>query len=118
MNETTTALLNYSKTSDPDFSWRGLAEALSDIYGFDMRLKDVVSIVMKAYEDLCREPRFEVRLDATELILSPIESPSRAVFWPSLETTFSVEEWYNEILKTIMYKFRLSRIDWMKAGSV
>jgi len=118
MNETTTALLNYSKTSDPEFCWRNLATVLSDIYGPDMRLKDVICVVLKAYEDLQREPRFEVRLDITELILSPIESPSRLVLWPSLETTFSVEEWYNEILKTIMYKFRLSRIDWMKAAGV
>lgn len=120
MHSTLKALLVYSKLNDPDFSWPFVRKALADLYHPEMSFLDVMAVLLRSYEGLLAEPRFESpnRYQAAKtIILAPLMG-SHAIGWPGptrLDTKVSVEEFYAPMISQIMSDFRLSRIDWCRS---
>lgn len=83
-----------------------------------MPLSDVVTIVLAAYGEALAEKRFQLgnpQYAARDLILAPIKGSS-AVEWrgpASLQTKYSVEQFFNSILKQMLTELSLSRVDWL-----
>ncbi len=110
-------LLRFSKRSN-ECTWQNIAEVLEPQFFRDMPLPDVVTIVLAAYGEALAEKRFQMgnpHYAARDLILAPIKG-SCAVEWrgpASLQTQYSVEEFFNSILKQMVTELSLSRVDWL-----
>lgn len=121
-SSTLIALLRHAKRTD-DYGWSQLAKALEPHFFKDMSLVDVVSVTLRAYEESLSEKRFEMgdaQCKAVELLLAPIKGPvSIELCGPrTLETNYSVEQFYNAFLKQIMTELRLARVDWLPEFAV
>jgi hypothetical protein len=113
------ALLQHAKGINPDMTWKAIPKALEPIFYSDMSLIDAMHHIVAAFEEVLSEPRFEVGrhgASALELLMSPIKGFSAIdVLGPkTLETTYTVEQFYNSMAMYIFSQLRISRVDWME----
>jgi hypothetical protein len=116
VTSTTIALLRAAKNINFEkdvYTWKDVVEVLSPLYHPDMRLADVIHILLKSYEELIDEPRFETRRCIDELLMAPVKW-NYSLNYPTLETTYTVEEFYNKQIQFMMHQFRFSRCDWCR----
>lgn len=114
LNATTIAVLRASKNIGSDkhiTTWVDLVNVLGPLYSYDIKLNDVMHILLRAYASIGDEPRFETRVRFEELVMAPtkceyIEPQMK------LDTTFTLEEFYNKQIRFIMNQFRFCRSDW------
>lgn len=112
------SVLHYAKTQAPELTWTGVARALAPHYSRHLTLVDVVEILMGLYEEALTERRFEMGHPATvrrALLLSPIKgNHSVDLFGPQgLDTTYSVEQFYNAFISFWICSLRMARVDWL-----
>lgn len=119
-SETLQVLLNYVKGDLKRCTWRDAALVLGPLYYHDMKLVDVMSIVLKAYSEALAEPRFEIPAASSaleDLVFAPIKG-SHAVEWPcpakGIDTSYSIEQVYNSMLAYMLSNLRLARVDWLR----
>ncbi|PRD92262.1 hypothetical protein [Burkholderia contaminans] len=118
MNQTLRALLRYVMATGSDTSCISLREhVLGLIYHREMKLVDVLSVVLQAYEQALFEPRFELpgRCSASlDLLLAPIQgSSSLNVARPLyVQTRYSVEQFYGAMIAKMLSDLSLTRVDW------
>lgn len=110
-------LLRHAKSHDRDSSWRGAAQVLAPIYSAQMRLVDVITVLLKAYQEALAEPRFELNrghANVEDLILAPVRGlhSMQPFGGAALESTFNVEQFYNAIVGHLLGQFAIARVDW------
>lgn len=106
-------LLVYSKRNTDDvITWKILSEKLKDLYFHELKLKDVIYILVNAYDKVLKEPRFEVYpISNAELILVPIKNIDLVTNSADL---YSLEDFYNTVVRFIIGQMAISRVDWCK----
>ncbi|MDD5056579.1 MAG: hypothetical protein PHQ60_02300 [Sideroxydans sp.] len=121
LNSTTLALLRYSKRNlnGEKVSWRDVVDALKPVYGFQMTLEDLMQVLLREYGEVMNEKRFEFGSSDTasrNLLLAPIKGHFAVEFMGprSLDVKYSVEEFYNAMVREIVSAFRVARIDWCR----
>jgi len=122
ISKTTISLLKLAKDFDekntPNRTWVDIQRALSDLYIGLISLVDVIEIVAKSHQQLLDDSRFDIgdkdnnRID---LILAPIRGPSSVELLGAsrIDNQYSVEDYYNAILRKMMSDFSIARIDWL-----
>lgn len=110
-------MLAYSKTAELDPSWKSVSKALGELYHPDMALSDAMHHLVACLEEVLVEPRFEVGRSGTvavELLLAPIKGYHSIDLLgaKTLETSYSVDQFYNAMAACMWGHLRLSRVDW------
>lgn len=123
ISKTTISLLKLAKDFDEQNqtkrTWIDIRYHLSDLYLANaMTLVDVVQVVARSHQQLLDDSRFDIgdkdnnRID---LILAPIRGPSSVELLGAsrIDNQYSVEDYYNAILRKMMSDFSIARIDWL-----
>lgn len=87
-------------------------ESLADLYHAKMTVKNVVTVMFSALEELSRDPRFEVLQSADwplALILAPVDEGS---FYDAPGDKFHMVEFYERIVSKAWCILQFSRVDW------
>lgn len=123
MDSTLLALLRYTKTrplAENAFSWTTLRDnLLAEIYHPEMRMMDVLQVVLAAWTQAAGEPRFRLQgheKALRELLLAPV-SGHFALRWPGvqdLSEPYTVEQFYASLLKRMLSDIMLARVDWCR----
>lgn len=111
VSNTTWALIKFSKQENSDFSFVGVKTFLQDIYHPNMKLHDVVGILVNSLQEVLDEDRFKVHYGPgiiKKVILAPID---RMFFEPEPK---SILELYEFIIKEILYAMQFSTVNWCK----
>jgi hypothetical protein len=112
------ALLIFSKRPDAkEWKWQVVADALAEIYSPGMRLYWVMHHLVEAYQEATAEPRFEVgRCDVLEVLMAPIKGHTAIdMLGPaSLETKYTVEDFYNAMVVKILGQLQCTNIAWLR----
>ena len=120
LNQRLLTLLRFAKSKRSGSTWRDVARSLGELYHPEMTLADVIHHLVAAYsEDLC-EPRFEVGRGgkaAEDLLLAPIKGfHAIELAGPcSLDTTYTVEQFYNAFVIHILGQLSITSIGWCRA---
>ena len=121
LNSTTIALLRYAKRNlrGDKVLWQEVVAALTPVYGFEMPLEDLMQVLLREYGEVLNEKRFQIGSADTasrNLILAPIKGHFAVEFLgpKSLEAKYSVEEFYNSMVREMVSAFRVARIDWCR----
>jgi len=121
MDNTLITLLRFAKkTPAAEVTWQTVSEALEPVYGFDLNLVDVLETVMPAYGEAFNEKRFELgdpQWASRKLLLSPIKgfnSIAGVLGAVKLDSQYTVEQFYNSMIKEIISELRITRTDWCK----
>lgn len=113
-------LLRYAKSPRAGTTWRDIASALGDLYHPNMSLPDVVHHLVSAYSEVLCEPRFAVGGNGSaseDLLLAPIRG-FHAIDFPgpkSLNTAYTVEQFYNAFVSFIVGQLSITNIGWCRA---
>ena len=120
ISETLLLILRYTKSSPSEipFTWRELKDVLAPMYSYDMKIRDVLHILVKAYTEALGYPEFELHKGENPLeriMLAPVNG-SFSLDWlpPKLDKEYSVEQFYNAMVKQMLSDLMLSRIDWLR----
>jgi hypothetical protein len=119
-SDTVKALLIFTKQTDVELSLVSLHNCLRDVYHPDMRLKDVIVVLLSAIEELSSIPQFETPSKSFILMkvaAAPLEGTSclgNAIFGPNRTDVFTVEQFYDSMIKQILYTFRFTNVGWCK----
>lgn len=113
-------LLRYAKSENTGSGWRDIASALGDLYHPEMTLPDVIHHVVSAFTEVLCEPRFEIGRGGSageELLLAPIKGyHAIEIYGPkSLETQYTVEQFYNAQISYVVGQLSIARIDWCRS---
>lgn len=120
-SDTVKALLIYSKQTNVDISLASVHNCLREIYHPEMQLKDVIVVLLSAITELTSIPQFEVPSKSFLLLkiaAAPIEGTSclgNNIFGPTKTDKFTVEEFYDSMIKQMLYTFRFSNVAWCSA---
>lgn len=119
MSERLRALLIFSKRPDvKEWTWKGVADALADIYSTDMRLVWVMHHLVAAYEEALAEPRFQLgrSCGTVDLLMAPVKgSSSIDLMGPaSLATAYTVEQFYNAMVVRILGELQCATVGWLR----
>ncbi len=113
------ALLRYAKSEGRETTWRDVASALGDLYHPEMTLADVIHHLVSAFSEVLCEPRFEVGGGGAgeDLLLAPIKGHHAIEFMgpKTLDTLYTVEQFYNAQVSFIIGQLRISSIGWCRA---
>ncbi|MYM92470.1 hypothetical protein [Duganella vulcania] len=87
-----------------------------------MSLRDVLEVVVKAYEEALLDDRYELpsrNQAGINLLLAPINRyvPPFTRSWPQLDTSITFEQMYDAFLAHMLSELMLARVDWLKKGS-
>lgn len=119
-SETVKALLIYSKQTDVEIGLASVHNCLRQLYHPDMLLKDVLVVLLSAIKELSSIPQFETPSQSfllMKIAAAPIEGTSclgNNIFGPTTTDTFTVEQFYDSMIKQILYTFRFSNVAWCK----
>lgn len=113
-------LLVAAKSETPPSTWEEVAAILAPLYFPDMTFVDTLSLLIGAYEQALFEPRLCIRggnSAAVDLLLSPVKGHFSVERWgpQNLATKYSIEDFYNAMVKSIISDLRLTRSDWCRA---
>lgn len=123
MNTTTLqTLIHLAKSDQAVQSWKDVALALRGIYHFEMTLHDVIEVLVKAYEELLADERFDTgagAVAAKELVMAPIKGSTALEFLgvTDIQKSYTVEQFYDAFVLHIISKFRISTINWMDTNT-
>jgi hypothetical protein len=106
IDDVTKILLNYAKSDYNDFEWKSISKLLAPFYHYDMKIVDVLHVVTIAYENICREPKFQTEFDLQDLILCPTKMSV------NLKSSVTVEEFYNKFIDYMMNRIKEAKIAW------
>lgn len=117
IDPTLKALMLYAKKAD-ELTVEGVTKVLRPIYSDDIRILDVVRIIIYAWQKALSEPRFAMRRrdDAViDLLMAPVKGFHAVELWgpKNLETTYSVEQYYTSVIKAVLSDLRFTRVDWL-----
>jgi len=119
LSKTSLVLLLYSKSdiegNKSPTEWEDIRAILASHYGSTLRFIDILNIVLTSYFELLTEPRFELNSDKyIDLLLAPIKGYSSIeLYGPNtLETSYSVEQFYISMMRHILSNLRIARTDW------
>lgn len=120
MSDRLLVLLRHAKSESPGTTWRDVAAALGDLYHPEMTLADVIHHVVSAFSEVLCEARFEVGGGGgagEDLLLAPIKGHHAIEFMgpKTLDTQYTVEQFYNAQVSFIMGQLRISSIGWCRA---
>lgn len=119
-SDTVKALLIFSKQSDVELNLTSVHTCLRQLYHPDMLLKDVLVVMLSAIKELSEVTQFEVPSQSfllMKIAAAPIEGTSclgNNIFGPTTTDTFTVEQFYDSMIKQILYTFRFSNVAWCK----
>jgi hypothetical protein len=106
ISKTTWELLYATKQKDFTYDFDGIVTILGPIYHFDMKLVDVMNILLKSLDEVIAEPRFEVHPDLkNRIMLAPLMNS----FFEPIETVWHV---YNRMIKEILSAFGVTHSAW------
>ena len=116
-SDTVLALLRFTKQPEVELNLQSVHNCLRELYHPDMLLKDVIVVLLSAIKELSSIPQFEVPCQSfliTKLALAPLEGTSclGGMFGPKKQDTYTVEEFYDSIIKQLLYVFRFSNVAW------
>ena len=121
LSSTLVALLKFSTKSEVDVSWEKLRDVLAPIYHEDMTYRDVLIVVVNAFEEAKRIPEFKFGTSAFSLfeILDTARREKSMYFLHTCKTfdlhsTISFEELVNYQLKFIINCLRFAEKKWCK----
>lgn len=120
ISETLKVIFEYTKTNqEATFEWRELAEVLGPLYYPELRLIDVLSIVMKVYEEALMEPRFELpgrHHAAFDIVTAPIKGHFSVDMWgpKTSDVAYTVDQFYTSIIKKMLSDLRLTNVGWLR----
>lgn len=120
LNQRLLTLLRFAKGERSGSTWRDVAQALGELYHPEMTLVDVIHHLVTAYSEVLCEPRFEVGRSgkaSEDLLLAPIKGyQSIDLAGPrSLETAYTVEQFYNAFVIHILGQLSITSIGWCRA---
>ncbi len=120
LNQRLLTLLRFAKGERSGSTWRDVAQALGELYHPEMTLADVIHHLVTAYSEVLCEPRFEVGRSgkaSEDLLLAPIRGyQSIDLAGPrSLETAYTVEQFYNAFVIHILGQLSITSIGWCRA---
>lgn len=120
LNQRLLTLLRFAKGERSGSTWRDVAQALGELYHPEMTLADVIHHLVTAYLEVLCEPRFEVGRSgkaSEDLLLAPIKGyQSIDLAGPrSLETAYTVEQFYNAFVIHILGQLSITSIGWCRA---
>lgn len=109
-------LLRASKRCPADkvLNIQAAREALADIYHAKLTVKNVVTVMFSALEELSRDPRFEVLQSADWplfLMLAPVDEGS---FYDEPDDKFHMVDFYERIVTKAWCTLQFSRVDWCR----
>ena len=112
--------MRHAKDTDKSNSdWKAIRDSLAAMYHPDMKITDVIHVVCKAHAEAVKEPRFQMCTSQRyldDILLSLIQGSCAIEFgMPRLDTSYTVEQFYNAILNHLMSGLRMTRIDWLRA---
>lgn len=119
-SDTVRALLRFTKQPDVELNLDSVHNCLRAIYHPDMLLKDVIVVLLSAIKELSSIKQFETPSESFLLLkiaAAPIEGTSclgKNIFGPSKTDLFTVEQFYDSMIKQILYTFRFSNVAWCK----
>ena len=117
-SDTVKALLVFTKQPDVELSLTTVHNLLRQIYHPDMLLKDVLVVLLSALQEVTSIPQFEtpgISFLTMKLAVAPIEGTSclgSTLFGPNKTDTFTVEEFYDSIIKQVLCVFRFTNVLW------
>ena len=115
MDNTLKALLRYVKQEDFDISWQAVRDnVFAPLYHPDMRFLDVMEVLLKTYEQAFREPRFELS-SCEALVMAPVVGVHRLDWNTTLQTQYTVEQFYASMIRKMLSDLRHARVDWCKS---
>ena len=120
LNQRLLTLLRFAKGERTGSTWRDVAQALGELYHPEMTLADVIHHLVTAYSEVLCEPRFEVGRSgkaSEDLLLAPIKGyQSIDLAGPrSLDTPYTVEQFYNAFVMHILGQLSITSIGWCRA---
>lgn len=123
ISDTLKALLIATKSANYEKpSWEFVAKILGPIYSYDMKMLDVLHILVEAYQEALDEPRFEVtyRHDPALALRSLLEAPIKGFFavdWPAprdgIKSAYTIEQFYNAQIAYILGELRMTKARWL-----
>lgn len=108
-SSTTLKLIDYSKQECSKFDIESIRQFLMPDYHYEMNVRDVMSILLNALEEVIDEPRFQIHYGRRiwrEIILGPLKMEFDG------SRIDSVEQVYENYCREIMFAFRYTRKDW------
>lgn len=116
-----TALLEFLKNNPSEpLSWYTVPKALGELYHHKMTLADAMHHLVHAHKELVADARFETGRSDREfldLLLSPVKGSHSVELLGAtrLNTTYTVEQFYDSMARHILSAILLSRVDWLRA---
>lgn len=117
-NITLLTLLRFAKdinvdNSNNEITWKSVKNVLEPIYSYDMKLKDVIYILYKTLADVKEIPEFKCNINEIDFILAPVnENYTHSSM--TLDTTVKIEDFYNSIIRKIVYCYRYTNTLWCR----
>lgn len=122
LSERLRLLMSFAKSKRADrvvCMWKTIAEVLADEYGSGMGFSCVMHHVIAAFNEAVSEPKFQLRRDATameEMVMAPIRGYFTVEQFgaTSLTTKYTVESFYDSMIKHVLSELRFARMDWCR----
>jgi len=118
------ALLIYVKSADKDQCWNSWkavrASVFAEIYHPEMSLVAVIQVLCGLYIEAVEEPRFELQspnnpYGLSSKLLAPIVGLHSIDLKPiSVNTQYSIEQFYDAIISRMLGELIGARIDWCR----
>jgi hypothetical protein len=119
-SDTVKALLIYTKGTDNALNTSSAIECLAPLYHPDMKVKDVITVVLNALIEISKEPLFcAPPFDniTYQLLTAPINGTSclgDMVCGPKITDEFAVGEFYNSIVNRMLNIIRFTNAGWCR----
>lgn len=119
-SDTVKALLVFTKRSELELNLETVLDCLREIYHPEMKLKDVIVVLLNALQEITSIPQFEspsVSYLALKIASAPIQGTSclgEHPFGPNRTDKFTVEEFYDSMIKELLNVFRFSNVGWCR----
>lgn len=129
ISTTLNTLLKYVKTEQKDepVTWKSLVEhVLGNLYNYNMQQLDVIRIVFKAYNEAMEEDRFNLPTHTCmlQVLCAPITGfhaidNNYGILGTSyIEDKYTVEQFYDSMLKQMMSDLYMTNIGWLRGDPV
>lgn len=133
LSTTTIHLLRWSKKTEENFRWTTVAKSLEDMYHRDMKLGDVMTVLLRSLNEVVLEKRFscgDVSGLLHRILMAPAkgavninylrsqktgdEIPFMRTMYVELNDIATVEDFYDSIVCEIMGIYQLTNIGWCR----
>jgi hypothetical protein len=108
ISNTTWQIIYATKQKEFEYNFIGLKSILAPLYHDDMKLDDVISILISSLNEVISEPRFELNYQ-TDFYRYLLRAPLKYHMFENIET---IEQVYDKIIQEILSAFGVSKSDW------